>query len=576
MADDLSSFSMFDSQYVHKPLEGLLQDILVTQKVQIFSFESDVPGGADPSTTDIRSGEHPINREEEARVHASGEHEKLVDANLENNSNVSTIPQLDQLILNGQNLELSLKESDSIHFRSNKICTESFRVLGNYGKRKGRFREGIFSGQSSKSNSKLTTEEIMRVAGERFINFSKKKLDGITSFIHPQGSGFTSLSSEDTGMVDLAYLLLASAEKVGNKEFDAADKLLMHCEGKVAESGHPVERITYHFSKALRERITMERGSSVGRIETDQGRDYSGLSSGIDLMYLTLHQKVPFSKVMQFTSIQTILENVAAAKKIHLIDLQLRNGIQWTPLIQALSERKTPPVQLLRITALQTTDEDKAEKIGERLQSYAKSLNISFFFKVVHILNIKDLKIELFKIRPGEAVAIYSPIVLRAMIPKAENLEILLKVIQRMRPKIMIVNEVEANQNSPSFVNRFTETLFYFSAWFDALEDCINRDNPYRMHVERSYFGRGIHNIVASEGEDRITRSVNIDVWRVFFQSLRMVEIDISKSSIDQANLVLQQKFSCGNSCTIYKNGKCLIVGWKGTPLHSVSAWKFK
>ncbi|KAK1380303.1 hypothetical protein POM88_027047 [Heracleum sosnowskyi] len=171
-----------------------------------------------------------------------------------------------------------------------------YRVLGNYGKRKERFREGIFSGQSSKStatDNKLTIEEIMRMAAERFIHFSNKELDGITSFIHPHGTCLSSLSSEDTRMVDLAHLLLASAEKVGNKQFDAAHKLL-----------------------------------------------------------------------------------------------------------------------------------------------------------------------------------------------------------------------------------------------------------------------------VATEEEDIITRSVNIDVWRVFFQSLRMVEIDISKSSLDQANLVLEQKFSCEKSCTIYKNGKCLFVGW--------------
>ncbi|KAK1399376.1 hypothetical protein POM88_009239 [Heracleum sosnowskyi] len=51
-----------------------------------------------------------------------------------------------------------------------------------------------------------------------------------------------------------------------------------------------------------------------------------------------------------------------------------------------------------------------------------------------------------------------------------------------------------------------SEALFFFSAWFDALEDCINRDNPYRMDVERNYFGQGIQNIVATEGEDKITR----------------------------------------------------------------------
>ncbi|KAK1354331.1 DELLA protein RGL1 [Heracleum sosnowskyi] len=552
MADDFSLFSMLDAQDVHKPLEGLLHDILVTQQVQVSKFGSEIPGGVDP-----KNGE-------EARVHPSGDHEKRMDINLESNSNISTKPQPE--------------ESDFIRL-PNKICPESFWVLGNYGKPNEISRQEIFSGQSSKSTitcNRLTTEEIMRVAGERFIHFSTKKHERITSFTHPHGSALSRLSLEDTRMVDLAYLLLTSAEKVGNKQFDAADKLLMHCEGKISESGHPVERITCYFSKALRERITAQIGSSVDMIETDQGKDYGGLSTGVNLTYLMVHQEVPFSKVMQFASIQTILENVAAATNIHLIDLQLRDGVQWTPLIQALSERETNPVQLLRITALQTKDKEKAEKIGKRLQSYAKSLNISFLFKVVSVLNMKDLKVELFNITPGEAVVVYCPTVLRTMLPRPENLQILLRVIQSLKPEIMVLNEVEANHNSPEFVHRFTEALFFFSAWFDALEDCINRDSPYRMDVERNYLGKGIRNIIATEGEDRITRSVNLNVWRVFFQRFRMVEIDISQSSLDQANLVLEQKFTCGNSCTIQKNEKCLIVGWKGTPLHSVSAWKFK
>ncbi|KAA8549082.1 hypothetical protein F0562_000766 [Nyssa sinensis] len=129
----------------------------------------------------------------------------------------------------------------------------------------------------------------------------------------------------------------------------------------------------------------------------------------------------------------------------------------------------------------------------------------------------------------------------------------------------MVVTEVEANHNSPSFVNRFTETLFFFSAFFDCLEDCMERDNKCRMILEGKFFRHGIHNIVASEGTERTTRNVKIDVWRAFFSRFGMVEIELSESSLCQAKTVVQQ-FPCGSSCTLENNGKCLIVGWKGTP----------
>ncbi|KAK1354333.1 Transcription factor GRAS1 [Heracleum sosnowskyi] len=582
MADDFSLNSVFDTQGVYKPLEDILNEALMTRPEQIAIFGIDKPARADPSTDVIRFVRHPTDLAD-ARVHPPRDKEKYifnsrVDFNLKDNNSVNTM-QLDQSILQGQNHELS---SDGIHFinlKPSPISTESFRVLGNYRKGKVRSREGRLSDQSSSStvnDKKLSTEDIIRMAGEKFIHLSSKKHDGFTSFNHPYDSSLSSLSLEDAKMVDLANLLLASAEKVGYKQFDAAYKLLMHCEGMVSESGHPVERIAFHFSKALRERIKTGLGSNLDKIGNDQGRPCAGPPTGIDFATVVLHQEVPFSKVMQFVSIQTILDNVAVAKRIHLIDLQLRNGVQWTLFIQALSERKIIPVKLLKITAIQTSEKDRVEEIGKRLQSYAKSMNISFIFKVVSVLNMKDLNVELLDIRHGEAVAVYSPVVLKTMIRRPENLQSLLGVIQRLRPVVMVVMEVEANTNSPLFVNRFIEALFWYSAWFDSLEDCIARDNQYRMEVERSYFGRGIQNIVAAEGEDRTARSVEINVWRTFFQRFKMVEIDISKASLDQANMVLKQKFSCGSSCTIYKNRKCLIVGWKGTPLHSVSAWKFK
>ncbi|KAL8094476.1 DELLA protein RGL1-like [Apium graveolens] len=575
MADDLCLPGLVDIQGVNKlPEAHVSEEALMTQAV--FGKK---PAGADPSTTVIRSGRHPINVAD-ASVQLSGEQEEcisnyLLDSNIKNN-NVNTIA---QSILEGHTHEFSLEDIEFINLKPSAIAKESFQVLDNYRKGKVRSKEGVLHNQNSSrtlSGRKLSTEDIIRMAGERFIKFSDKKLDGFTSFIHPYDSSLSSLQSEDAKMVNLAQLLLASAEKVGFKQFDSAEKLLVHCESMVSEIGHPVERIAFHFSKALRERIKTEAASNTDNIGNDQKRSSGGLPTGVDLTTVVLHQKVPFSKVMQFASIQTILDNVAVAKKIHLIDLQIRNGVQWTLLIQALSERKTVPVKLLKITAIQTSDKERAEEIGKRLQSYAKSMNISFIFKVVSVKNMKDLKVELFNIRHSEAVAVYSPVVLWAMIGRPEDLEILLSVIQRMKPVIMVVMEIEANTNSPSFVNRFIEALFLHSVWFDSLEECIDRDNQYRTDIERSYFGPGIQNIVAAEGENRTTRSVKVDVWRTFFKRFSMVEINIRQASLDQANMVLKQKFYCGSSCTIYKNRKCVMVGWKGTPVNSVSAWKFK
>ena len=84
----------------------------------------------------------------------------------------------------------------------------------------------------------------------------------------------------------------------------------------------------------------------------------------------------------------------------------------------------------------------------------------------------------------------------------------------------------------------------------------------------------GIRNIVAMEGNGRIARSVKMEVWSAFFARFRMVELGFSDSSLYQANLVIKQ-FPCASSCTLDRIGKSVIVGWKGTPVHSISIWKF-
>ncbi len=101
----------------------------------------------------------------------------------------------------------------------------------------------------------------------------------------------------------------------------------------------------------------------------------------------------------------------------------------------------------------------------------------------------------------------------------------------------------------------------------------LHESGEDRIAME-TIFSDGIRNIVAVEGRERTSQSVKMDVWRAFFARFKMVEIGFSESSLYQASLLLKQ-VACWSSCTLDKNGKCLIVGLKGTPIHSVSVWKF-
>ena len=64
----------------------------------------------------------------------------------------------------------------------------------------------------------------------------------------------------------------------------------------------------------------------------------------------------------------------------------------------------------------------------------------------------------------------------------------MMKMIRNINPCIMVVTEVEANHNAPSFVHRFVDLLFYYSAYFDCLDACMERDDPNRMITESNVF----------------------------------------------------------------------------------------
>lgn len=76
---------------------------------------------------------------------------------------------------------------------------------------------------------KLSTEEILKLAGERFLQSSSQKLININVSRHPCTSSLSTLSPSDKQDVDLAQLLLAAADKVGNQQLDRAAALLSNC-----------------------------------------------------------------------------------------------------------------------------------------------------------------------------------------------------------------------------------------------------------------------------------------------------------------------------------------------------------
>ncbi|KAK6930267.1 Transcription factor GRAS [Dillenia turbinata] len=414
---------------------------------------------------------------------------------------------------------------------------------------------------SSGSGRGLSTSEILRVAGTRFIQ-SFQSPDELSMLFHPFGSYFAGLSDQETQSMELAQLLLSAAEKIGHQQFDRANYLLEQCEYLTSKMGNPVQRLVYYFCEALRERIDRE----TGRIAFKGVR--SSLSSDIEDSMMTLSptllayfQVIPFGQIAHVSGIQPIIESVTQANRVHLVDLGIRSGVHWTIFMQALASRSEPPIDSLTITAIGTKSKGKIEETGARLAAFARRMNLPFSLHVVMVSDMVDLNESLLQV-DAEEVAVFSPFSLKSMISQPTWLESLMRVLRNINPCIMVVSEVEANHNSRVFGNRSIESLFHFG------------DDPNRLAMESTYCSFGIRNIEAAEGGERTVCHVKIEVWRAFFARFGVMGAELSMSTLYQASLI-REKFACGSKCTLDMDEKCLLVGWRGTPIISLSAWKF-
>ncbi|KAJ6808826.1 scarecrow-like protein 18 [Iris pallida] len=460
--------------------------------------------------------------------------------------------------------EAAAAENASCH---SSIAYKTDTNLGNEDEDVGRERSTV-----------LSTEGVVRVAAAHIIRLSDLVSNRHSEQATPLELLHLNLAGDDVRDVELASHLIDAAEKVSNRQLDRASSLLRQCFLLSSPAGNPVERVVYHFSKGLEERIFRETGNGTSEAsketEITAANDVINATLGNHAVHLVAYRAIPFHQLFHSLSVQAFLDNMASARRIHIIDFAIRHGLQWRILMQALAARDACPVESLKISAVGSSV-GAISAVGESLSSLAERLRLPFEFREVVLQDLRDLREDMFDLDEGEALGISSHLVLNTLIVKPENVEKVMRVVRSLRPCVMVVMDVEANLNSPSFISRFTEALFFFSAYFDCLHATMKTSGESRRMIEEGFFSQIIKTVVATEGSERVMRRVGVQVWRSFFTRFGLKETELSERSKKQARYIIKKSFKDG-SCMLERNGKALLIEWKGTPLHFISAWKFQ
>jgi hypothetical protein len=370
----------------------------------------------------------------------------------------------------------------------------------------------------------------------------------------------------------LVHLLLACAEAIDLCENTIAEPMLARLRSISDPEGDPMQRIALYFAEALSERLASEMAPpSPSPVQSPDSEAAAASALELDIAYQAYYQILPFQKFTHFTANQALLEVVADYPRVHIVDFNIRQGLQWPAFMQSLALLPQGPPRL-RITAVQT-DGATARRTGNRLAEFARSLQVPFEFHVIEE-NLETFHRGMVCPQADEALAVNCSDILHRVLRKEGKLHSLLCKIRSLRPVVVTVLEADANHNVPSFMARFVQALHYYCALFDSLEATLHRTSMERLRIERLCFGAEIRGIVALEGVDREVRHVRAEAWQSLFQQAGFQEVPVSRYAADQAQLLLSLYETSDNMpFRLSPEFGGLSLGWQGTPVMVVSSW---
>ncbi|KAI4308642.1 hypothetical protein L6164_031698 [Bauhinia variegata] len=368
---------------------------------------------------------------------------------------------------------------------------------------------------------------------------------------------------ESTGL-RLLGLLLQCAECVAMDNLDEASDLLPEIAELSSPFGSSPERVGAYFAHALQARVVSSCLGSYSPLTTKSLRMIQ--SQRIFNAFQCYNSVSPLVKFSHFTANQAIFQALDGEDRVHIIDLDIMQGLQWPGLFHILASR-SKKIRSMRITGFGSSSE-LLESTGRRLADFASSLGMPFEFHPLEgkIGNVTDL--SQLGVRPNEAIVVHW---MHHCLYDITGSDLgTLRLLTLLRPKLITTVEQDLS-HAGTFLARFVEALHYYSALFDALGDGLDTTSLERHTVEQQLFGCEIRNIVAVGGPKR-TGEVKVERWGDELKGVGFRPVSLRGNPAAQASLLLGM-FPWRGYTLVEENG-CLKLGWKDLSLLTASAWQ--
>ncbi|XP_028758457.1 scarecrow-like transcription factor PAT1 [Neltuma alba] len=366
---------------------------------------------------------------------------------------------------------------------------------------------------------------------------------------------------------DLKEMLCACAYAMAESDMETSEWLISKLREMVSISGNPLQRLGAYVLEALVARLSSS-GSKICKSLKCKEPTASELLSYMNKLY----EICPYFKFGYLSANGAIAEAMKHENKVHIIDFQINQGIQWVSLIRALACRPGGPPEI-RITAVDDSTSAFSrggglEIVGKRLSALAQACNVPFQFLAVEV-SASDVHFQHSEILPGEAIAVNFFMMLHHL--QDQTIERLLRSVNSLSPKVVTLVEPENETNHVPFFPRFVQTLNYYLTVFESIDDVMPRDDRDRINVEQHCLAREIVNLIACEGEDRVERHETLETWNSRFRMAGFSPYPLS-SFINFTIKNLLKDYS--RNYTLQEKDGALYLGWMNQPLVSSCAWR--
>ncbi|XP_051119742.1 scarecrow-like protein 28 [Andrographis paniculata] len=376
--------------------------------------------------------------------------------------------------------------------------------------------------------------------------------------------------------VELVSLLVACVEQIGSKNIPAVNHCLARLGELASPRGSTVHRLIAYYTEALALRVArlwphifhVAAPRELDRVDYDE--------SGTALRLL--NQLSPIPKFIHFTANEILLRAFEGKDRVHIIDFDVKQGLQWPSLFQSLASRPRPPSHV-RITGVGESKQELIET-GERLAGFAEAFNLPFDFHPV-VDRLEDVRLWMLHVKEKETVAVNCVLQLHKMLYDGTGATVrdFLGLVRSTNAEVVIVAEQEAAHNGASLDARLCNSLKYYSAVFDLIDaGGLPMDSRVRIKTEEM-FAREIRNIVACEGRDRSERHETFGKWREVMEQGGFRCVGIEEREALQGQMMLKM-YGCEDYYSVevqeQQQQQCreaLTLRWLDQPLYTVSAW---